>query len=95
MAKGLGMLNLNLTSVQEVLHLMEIGDVWIERTSATEGFFYLVERQSGHMLPINQALAKSLVHHHQVTQQRWYQGWGSPKPTKIMRWVHVNCDDLD
>jgi hypothetical protein len=76
----------NITTQDELLHLMSIGDVWIER-SGSNSFFYLVERQGGRVRPINQQLAKSTIHHFSVTQQRWYQGWGSPKATSISRWI--------
>lgn len=79
-------LDLTITTQEELLHLMKIGDIWIER-SGKNAFFVAVERQSGRIVPVNQKLARAVIHHPLVVTQRWREGWGEAKPTEITRWI--------
>jgi hypothetical protein len=79
-------LDLNLTTAERVLHLMTVGDIWIERDSHL-GFYIAIERLSGSPVPINQALAKSITRDPRVTREEWREGWQFAKHTGKVRWV--------
>lgn len=79
-------LDLSITTAEQVLHLMELGDIWIERSSR-DGFYCAVERMSGMQIPINQSLARSVSKDSRVTRQEWRQGWEVAMPTGPVRWL--------
>ena len=79
----------NLISVDELFRLLKCGDIWIERNDIGV-FFYVVDAATGTIQTINQDVAKNVTNMSAIVMQRWYEGWGSPTATGIMRWIHVN-----
>jgi hypothetical protein len=62
---------------------MQSGDAMLQKDTK-DGFIYLILEDGE--LPINQQLAKQIIQHPTVYQERWREGWTETKDTGKVRW---------
>jgi hypothetical protein len=67
-----------------ILKLMKLGELTLHRDTH-DGFIYMMDSYDD-ILPINQALAKSVIKNPAVYQERWREGWVETRDVGKVRW---------
>jgi hypothetical protein len=67
-----------------ILKLMSQGELTLHR-DGPKGFIYMQDSE-GHIVPIQQDLAKQIIQNPRVRQERWREGWVEAKDIGKVRW---------